>query len=78
MEFEKLGTWFDRVHERDWFDAPHRREAERWLRRCERMLEGFEAKVFELHGAGLQADADGKSRLRVIDSLPDAAAEDAS
>ncbi|HVU78666.1 MAG TPA: Chromate resistance protein ChrB [Gaiellaceae bacterium] len=78
MEFEKLGTWFDRVRERDWFDAPHRDEAERWLRRCERLLEGFEARVFELHGAGLPTDADGKARLRVLDALPDAQAEDAS
>jgi hypothetical protein len=50
MEFEKLGTWFERVRERDWFDAPHRRDAERWLKKCERLLEDFEAKVFEVLG----------------------------
>lgn len=50
MEFEKLGTWFERVKERDWFDAPHRRDAERWLEKCERLLEDFEAKVFEVLG----------------------------
>jgi hypothetical protein len=50
MEFEKLGTWFERVRERDWFDAPHRRDAERWLEKCERLLEDFEAKVFEVLG----------------------------
>jgi hypothetical protein len=50
MEFEKLGTWFERVRERDWFDAPHRRDAERWLRKCEQLLEDFEAKVFEVLG----------------------------
>jgi hypothetical protein len=50
MEFEKLGTWFERVRERDWFDAPHRRDAERWLAKCERLLEDFEAKVFEVLG----------------------------
>ena len=45
MEFEKLCTWFERVQGRDWFDAPHRSEAQQWLRRCERMLEGFEAST---------------------------------
>jgi Protein ChrB, N-terminal len=63
MEFEKLGTWFERVRERDWFDAPHRRDAERWLAKCERLLEDFEAKVFEVLGAGEQAPA---PTLRVV------------
>ena len=62
MEFEKLGTWFERVRERDWFDAPHRRDAERWLRKCERLLEDFEAKVFDVLGTGEAAEA----RLRVV------------
>ena len=61
MEFEKLCTWFERVQDRDWFDAPHRDEARAWLSRCEQMLEGFEAKVFELQ------DGEAKTRLR---SLP--------
>jgi hypothetical protein len=64
MEFEKLCTWFDRVRERDWFDAPNRADAEQWLGRCEQMLEGFEAKVFERQAPG---DAVGGRRLR---SLP--------
>src|SRR5215218_4361641 len=57
MEFEKICTWFERVQERDWFDAPHRDEAHAWLSRCEQMLEGFEAKVFELQ------DGEAKTRL---------------
>ncbi len=67
MEFEKLCTWFDRVEERDWFEAPHRDKARQWLRRCERMLEGFEAKVFERQAKGDSTeDDDAKSRLRVV------------
>ena len=62
MEFEKLGTWFERVRERDWFEAPHRRDAERWLAKCERLLEDFEAKVFEVLGTG-EAEA---PTLRVV------------
>lgn len=51
MEFEKIGTWFERVQERDWFGAPNRDEAADWLRRCEGLLEVFEAKVFEVKAA---------------------------
>lgn len=70
MEFEKLCTWFGRVRARDWFDAPHRAEAEKWLKRCERLLEGFEAKVFDRHGAGEQSEGvDAKARLRVLPDL---------
>jgi hypothetical protein len=63
MEFEKLGTWFERVHERDWFEAPHRRDAERWLAKCERLLEDFEAKVFEVLGSG---EGTAAPALRVV------------
>src|SRR5215208_5803933 len=73
-EIEKLGTWFDRVQDRDWFDAPHRTEARDWLKRCERMLEGFEAKVFERHGKGEAKDGDAKTRLRALPSVHDSAA----
>ena len=61
MEFDKIGTWFKRVEERDWFGAPNHDEAREWLRRCETMLEEFEAKVFEVNStdgeppAGLEA-----------------------
>jgi hypothetical protein len=61
MEFDKIGTWFKRVEERDWFGAPNHDEAREWLRRCETILEEFEAKVFEVNStdgeppAGLEA-----------------------
>jgi hypothetical protein len=66
MEFEKICTWFERVQERDWFDAPNAGEAREWLRRCESLLEAFEAKVFELQGG--DGVAEQRSHLR---SLPD-------
>ena len=49
MDFERLCTWFERVEARDWFGAPNRAEAVSWLERCEALLEGFEAKVFEVN-----------------------------
>lgn len=48
LEFEKIRAWFDRVSQRDWFGASNRKEALDWIGRCERMLEEFEAKVFEM------------------------------
>jgi hypothetical protein len=49
MEFDKICAWFNRVEERDWFGAPDHDAARDWLRRCEALLEEFEAKVFELN-----------------------------
>ncbi len=49
MEFEKIGMWFQRVEERDWFGAASREQARGWLQRCEALLEAFEAKVFEVN-----------------------------
>jgi hypothetical protein len=49
MEFEKIGTWFARVEQRDFFGAPNRAEARSWLDRCEQLLEQFEATVFEVN-----------------------------
>jgi hypothetical protein len=73
MEYEKICTWFDRVQERDWFGAPNEGEAREWLRRCEGLLEEFEAKVFELQGG--HADASGRAHLH---ALPGSDAGDAS
>jgi hypothetical protein len=73
MEFEKICTWFERVQERDWFGAPNAGEARDWLRRCESLLDEFEAKVFELQGADAHAEA--RTQLR---ALPPVEAGDAS
>jgi hypothetical protein len=50
-EYEKIVRWFQRVRRRDWFGAPNRAEAERWLERCAALLEDFEARVYEQHTA---------------------------
>jgi len=73
MEFEKICTWFERVQERDWFGAPNAGEAREWLRRCESLLDEFEAKVFELQGGDAHAEA--RTHLR---ALPTIEAGDAS
>jgi hypothetical protein len=72
MEFDKICTWFGRVEARDWFGAPNREEARAWLRRCETLLEQFEAKVFERNAT----DGDGPPpELRLLaESLEDSSA----
>jgi len=64
MEFEKICTWFERVQERDWFGAPNQGEVREWLRRCEALLEEFEAKVFELQGG--HGDVSGRAHLHPL------------
>jgi Protein ChrB, N-terminal len=64
MEFEKIGTWFGRVTERDWFGAPNRDEATAWLAKCEALLEDFEASVFEAQRAETAGD---QASLHVVD-----------
>ena len=51
-EYEKLVTWLEWVHARDWFGAPNREGAVAWLDRCRLQLEAFEAKVYGVHSKG--------------------------
>lgn len=47
-EFEKIVSWYERVRDRDWYGAPNQAEAAGWLSRCEKLVEEFEAQVFEV------------------------------
>lgn len=67
MEFDKICTWFGRVQERDWFGAPNEGQAREWLRRCESLLEEFEAKVFELQGG--EGDVAEQAHLRALPAV---------
>ena len=46
QDLDKIRRWYDRVVERDWFGAPRRADALRWIERCEELLTAFEEKVF--------------------------------
>jgi len=46
QELEKIRRWYDRVVERDWFDAARREEALKSIEHCAKLLEEFEEKVF--------------------------------
>jgi hypothetical protein len=66
VEFEKIVAWFERVRARDWFGAPNQGEAKAWLERSEKLLEGFEARVFaaQEHEAGMRPPSRTRSRGR--------------
>jgi hypothetical protein len=66
-EFEKIGAWYERVLRRDWFGAPNQGEAKSWLVRCEKLLEEFEARVFEKQeniGTNGSSAVNGRRRKR--------------
>ena len=46
-DLEKIRRWFQRVVERDWFDAGMRGQVEEELQACQRLLEAFEADVYQ-------------------------------
>ncbi|GAA4735364.1 Chromate resistance protein ChrB [Phytohabitans rumicis] len=50
QDLEKLRRWMQRVEERDWFEAPGRADAVAKIAECERLLEEFEADVYERVG----------------------------
>jgi hypothetical protein len=61
IEFEKIGNWFEQVRERDWFGAPNQSETRRWLELCEKLLEEFESRVYEV-----QERAEGTSQTKAV------------
>lgn len=68
-EFEKIVAWFQRVEARDWFEAPNKEAARDWVKRCERLLEDFEERVYAAQegrapeeGADGIASSEGRSR----------------
>lgn len=62
-EFEKIVSWFERVRERDWFSSPREVDARKWIQKCEKMLEEFEANVFRFQEQSGEGDPTQPSRL---------------
>jgi hypothetical protein len=52
VDLVKLRGWFAKVRERDVFDAPGRAASEVALAACERALEGYAARVYEVESEG--------------------------
>src|SRR5205807_1501162 len=51
QDLDKIRRWFDRVRDRDWFQAERRAEVETWLTRCQTLLSGFEEEVYRRQSA---------------------------
>ena len=51
QDLDKIRRWFDRVRDRDWFEADRRDEVEAWLSRCQALLSGFEEEVYRRQSA---------------------------
>jgi hypothetical protein len=52
QDLEKIRRWFERVRDRDWFQAERRGEVEAWLARCQGLLAEFEEEVYRRQAAG--------------------------
>lgn len=46
QNLDKIRRWYADVTARDWFDSPNRKEAADWVKRCEALLDAFEADVY--------------------------------
>jgi len=66
QDLDKIRRWFDKVRDRDWFEAEHRDEVQVWLERCQTLLAQFEEEVYRRQAAG------GNAELRAADSPPGA------
>jgi hypothetical protein len=49
QDLDKIRRWYDRVRQRDWFKADRSDEVERWLHRCQELLNGFLEEVYRRH-----------------------------
>jgi hypothetical protein len=65
QDLDKIRRWFDRVRQRDWFDADGRDAVEQWLERCAGLLDGFEEEVYRR-----ASSADGAAPLASPERRP--------
>ncbi len=52
QDLEKLKTWMSKVQARDWMEAEGQEQAAAMIDECERLLEDFEADVYQHLNAG--------------------------
>src|SRR5947199_643998 len=57
QDLDKIRRWFERVRDRDWFNADRRDEVETWLAHCQTLLSGFEEEVYRRRGSDTPDDA---------------------
>lgn len=45
QDLDKIRRWYERVKERDWFEAPGGAEVDAWIERCQALFDEYEAEV---------------------------------
>ena len=70
QDLEKIRRWFERVRERDWFNADRRDEVEAWLARCQTLLAGFEEEVYRRQGADDAGSGDREEEAPAEEDVP--------
>jgi hypothetical protein len=60
QDLDKIRRWYERVRGRDWFQADRADEVERWLERCQELLNGFTEEVYRRQEAGSLPSPDEK------------------
>ncbi len=59
QDLDKIQRWFDRVAQRDWFEAPGREAVVTWIQRCGVLLAAFEQDVYRRQGDDLDPELGG-------------------
>jgi hypothetical protein len=72
QDLDKIRHWYDRVRERDWFAADRRAEVERWIERCQELMNGFVEEVYKRQDTGAPAQAGSAEFDEVAPRLLDA------
>ena len=67
QDLDKIRRWFDRVRQRDWFDADGRAVVEQWLERCASLRDGFEEEVYRRTSSADGAAPLGSPERRPLD-----------
>ncbi|MGC4108152.1 MAG: hypothetical protein QM753_17650 [Thermomicrobiales bacterium] len=64
QDLEKIRRWFDRIRDRDWFEADGRSEVEARIAHCATLLAEFEEEVYRRSGSDLGAGESSPVDLR--------------
>jgi hypothetical protein len=72
QDLEKIRRWYDRIKTRDWFKADRRNEVERWIERCQELMNGFVEEVYKRQDSDSGAQAADAEFDEVAPGLLDA------
>lgn len=71
-DLEKIRIWFERISNRDWFDADGRPQVEDWIERCAVLLGAFEEEVYRRTTADLEEFPRNPATAPLVDAVEQA------